>query len=104
MKYEQDYAGCLGTAPCLSSDRFNHYLTKAQEAAQNIQKELTEGKLPAFTICKEQADLDALKPIVQDYTNRLDHLVVLGTGGSSLGGQTLNALMTLGFNKAKPKV
>jgi glucose-6-phosphate isomerase len=42
-------------------------------------------------------DLAPLRPLAGDWRGRLREVVVLGTGGSSLGGQTLYALCDRGF-------
>ena len=42
-------------------------------------------------------DLKNLEPIAERYCDSFDHVIVLGTGGSSLGGKTLSALAPLPF-------
>ena len=50
------------------------------------------GGLPLLAVPGQSDDLAALAPIIQRFQKNFDDVVVLGTGGSSLGGQTLAAL------------
>jgi glucose-6-phosphate isomerase len=55
-----------------------------------------EGTLPYLNLPFETADLDAIAPIA-DAFRRFEAVIVLGTGGSSLGGKTLYSLVDKGF-------
>lgn len=50
------------------------------------------GGLPLLVVPGQSDDLVALEPIVRRFRDKFTDVVVLGTGGSSLGGQTLSAL------------
>jgi glucose-6-phosphate isomerase len=54
-------------------------------------------RLPLLGLPAARDDLEALKPVAERYRESFDHVVVLGTGGSSLGGRTLCALADPGF-------
>jgi glucose-6-phosphate isomerase len=65
-----------------------------------------DGTLPLLRLPAARADLKALRPIAQRYRKGCDAVVVLGTGGSSLGGKTLYSLVDRGFGppKGTPKL
>lgn len=99
MYYEQNIQGCLsdqGSASILGTRAFKPYIQKAQLAAQGIIKEYQAGELGALELLKTQDDIEALLPIADHYRNNFDDVVILGAGGSSLGGQTLAALKGYG--------
>jgi glucose-6-phosphate isomerase len=64
------------------------------------------GALPLLRLPAARADLKALRPIAARYRKSCDVVVVLGTGGSSLGGKTLCSLVDRGFGppKGTPKL
>lgn len=99
MIYTQDiYSGPKSLA------NLARFMTQAHQAAELLKSTLDKGDLPAFTICRDQTDLDGLKPTVQRYRQFFKKIVVLGTGGSSLGGQTLNALAGVGLSTVTPQI
>jgi glucose-6-phosphate isomerase len=53
--------------------------------------------LPLLNLPDRQDDLAPLSAIARDFRERFDDVIVLGTGGSSLGGKTLVALADRGF-------
>jgi glucose-6-phosphate isomerase len=56
-----------------------------------------DGSLPVLGLPERTDDLEALTRIARRFRERFDDVVVLGIGGSSLGGQTLLALADRGF-------
>lgn len=58
-----------------------------------IRARRNDGSLPLFALPSRRDDIVAWKPIVDRYRSLYDDVVVLGTGGSSLGGATLCALV-----------
>ncbi|MEE2745786.1 MAG: glucose-6-phosphate isomerase [Pseudomonadota bacterium] len=42
--------------------------------------------------CKDNEDIEQLEGVACEYNEKFDHIIILGTGGSSIGGRTLSAL------------
>ena len=62
-------------------------------ALEFIRARRDDGTLPVLTLPSRRDDIVAWKPIVDRYRSLYDDVVVLGIGGSSLGGATLCALV-----------
>ena len=62
---------------------------------------LDAGALPLLHLPHATQDLDDLAPIAKRFREKFTDVVVLGTGGSSLGGQTLYSLADSGFGPRK---
>lgn len=60
------------------------------------------GSLPVLTLPSRTDDLDDLAPLVGRYRATFDEVVVLGIGGSSLGGETICRLA--GDGTERPKI
>ena len=56
-----------------------------------------DGRLPLLRLPAAIKDLEDLRPVAERLRAEFDDVVILGTGGSSLGGQTLYALVDRGF-------
>ncbi len=85
---------------------YQNFLKEAEKAFQEVQSDQHQGKLPVLDIAAQSADLNDLQNKAQKYQQRFKTWIVLGTGGSSLGAQTLCALKqntTLGFGTS-PRV
>jgi glucose-6-phosphate isomerase len=98
MHYRQDVAACLSS---VSEQALNDTLKDAEAALTWLRAEVDGGALAAFEVCRQAADLADLEKLAGGLRQRCDRVAVLGTGGSSLGGQALCALST---DKAAPKV
>ena len=95
MHYRQDVSACLSTAigdRGVSEAALNDALDVAQTALAWLRTELDSGALPAFDVCRQTADLADLEKLATGLRKRCESVAVLGTGGSSLGGQALCAL------------
>ena len=69
-------------------------LSEASDRALSwIKDRRGDGSLPLLTLPGRRDDIVAWKPIVDRYRALYDDVVVLGIGGSSLGGATLAALV-----------
>ncbi|MFQ6018521.1 MAG: glucose-6-phosphate isomerase, partial [Kiloniellaceae bacterium] len=55
------------------------------------------GRLPFLSLAGRMDDLEAARALAVDWRARFDDVIVLGTGGSSLGAQALYALADRGF-------
>ena len=67
-------------------------LARAEGALDRLRRHYGEGTLPLLRLPEEQGDLTAIRDAAADLAHRASDIVVLGTGGSSLGGQTLAQL------------
>ena len=95
MRYRQDISACLATAigdRGLSETGLQAALADAQAALDSLRKDIKGGRLPAFTVAREGADLTNLRNAAEGFRGSCDEIAILGTGGSSLGGQALYAL------------
>jgi len=99
MLYRQDISGCLLErigALGLGAGELGALLERARAPLEKLRAQHAAGAEPLLAIPARRDDLLALTPIAAEF-RRFDHVIVLGTGGSSLGGQTLCALADRGF-------
>jgi len=87
---------------------FARLLAHAEGELENLRKAYRSGSLPLLRLPEKTDDLAALKQAVKKFAKAAD-IVFLGTGGSSLGGQTLAQLADyavpgLGVLRDKPRV
>lgn len=80
-------------------------LARASGALDKFRRWKADGTLPLLGLPGRHDDLVELKPHAARFA-KFEHVVVLGTGGSSLGGQTLLALQDQGFGPltGRPKL
>lgn len=81
----------------VSARAYESALAETAPALDRLRRWHGEGSLPLLRLPEARDDLAALRPIAEKWRQRFAHVVVLGTGGSSLGGQTLAALSDGGF-------
>ncbi|WP_086466325.1 glucose-6-phosphate isomerase [Oceanibaculum nanhaiense] len=100
MFYTQDIAGCLsgriGPAGPRDSE-LGRRVALAAPALATLRQWHKDGSLPLLRLPARTDDLPALEAIAADYRARFADVIVLGTGGSSLGGRTLYRLADKGF-------
>jgi glucose-6-phosphate isomerase len=68
-------------------------LKRAQGALDDLRRRHADGSLPLLRLPAKQDDLAAIRAAAQKLSAGATDIVVLGTGGSSLGGQTLAQLV-----------
>ncbi len=98
--YRQETKDCFATgigAGGLGKKAFKSALKQTSEALQDIRAAHADGSLPMLRLPGNTDDLDNLKPVAERFRANFAHVVVLGTGGSSLGGQTVCQLADRGF-------
>ena len=98
--YAQDLTACFADAigaRGLDRPAFAEALEKTGPALAAIRAAHEDGSLPLLRLPGTRGDLPALARTAGRYRARFDRVVVLGTGGSSLGGKTLCALADHGF-------
>ena len=103
MPCTQDLTACFADAiGARGLDRadFAAALAETAPALTAIQKAHREASLPMLRLPGTRGDLPELERIAGRCRAEFDRVVVLGTGGSSLGGKTLCALSDRGFGPA----
>src|SRR5476649_2894669 len=75
-------------------------LARTTPALDKIRKWKDDGTLPLLKLPARRDDLEALKPHAERFA-RFEHVVVMGSGGSSMSGKTLAALKDQGYGPAK---
>ena len=83
----------------MNSSEYTSYKEHAESAFQEIQEDQKQGKLPVLDSVSETQDLSFLEETAKKWREQFKTLVVLGTGGSSLGAQTLCALKQSAFHQ-----
>jgi glucose-6-phosphate isomerase len=89
----------------LSRAALDQALQRATPALDKIRRWRDDGTLPLLKLPARRDDLEALKPHAERFA-KFEHVVVMGSGGSSLSGKTLVALKDQGFGPAagRPKL
>jgi glucose-6-phosphate isomerase len=75
---------------------FSGALARAEGALDRLRQHYTEGTLPLLRLPEKQDDLAGIRDAAARLKEGATDIVILGTGGSSLGGQTIAQLA--GFN------
>jgi glucose-6-phosphate isomerase len=80
-------------------------LERARPALDKMRRWRDDGTLPLLKLPARRDDLEMLKPHADRFA-KFEHVVVMGSGGSSLSGKTLVALKEQGFGplKGRPKL
>lgn len=80
-------------------------LARLRPALDRLRAWKADGTLPLLSLPERRDDLAALKPHADRFA-RFEHVVVMGSGGSSLSGKTLVALKDQGFGPpaGRPKM
>ncbi|MGE0256705.1 MAG: glucose-6-phosphate isomerase [Alphaproteobacteria bacterium] len=100
MHYRQSIDGCLADAAGAGGLTRAEYAAALKETVPAIAALRTardKATLPLLALPDRRDDLPELAEVARDLRERFDTVVVLGTGGSSLGGRTLATLSDWGF-------
>ena len=99
MDYTQDIDGCLAAKigeHGLSPAELDGMLARDVPALESVRRRHKDGSLPLLRLAQRRDDILAAKRVLKGFRagprQRFRDVIVLGTGGSSLGGQTLYAL------------
>ena len=84
-------------------------LDEARVQFRLIAQRFASGGLPAISICNERVDIEAATTLTRRLRQDFEHVVILGVGGSSLGGQALtqlqgNGTALQGLENFRPKL
>jgi glucose-6-phosphate isomerase len=88
-----DFLGAGG----LDRTYFELMLERTRAALEDLRAKRADASLPLLALPAARDDLDSVMAVAADFRDRFDHVVVLGTGGSSLGGRSISALADGGF-------
>src|SRR5258708_26256344 len=105
MPYRQDIAGCLADTVGprgVTLGELDAMLARAKPALTNLARRRNDGSLPLLRLPARRDDLAALADFADEFRRRFDHVLLLGIGGSILGGQTLCALADHRFRPRSP--
>ncbi len=95
MSFTQDidrvHAGRIG-ATGLADAAVGGAVALTEKALARLREDDTTGRLPLLAMPAETGDLDAIRAAARRLTDGATDVVFLGTGGSSLGAQTLAQL------------
>ena len=104
MPYTQDLTDCFAAEigdGGLDATSFDRYVVAAQSAVERLRTAYAENALPMLQLPEMQDDLAEIGDVADRFRSSFDDVVMLGTGGSSLGGQTLCSVAGNGFS-ARP--
>lgn len=95
MFYRQNIKNCFNSvinANGLHEDFLNPLASQLAKKLEDLKDLYQKGTLPFLTLPSKKEDIKALEPIADHFRNNFSDVIILGTGGSSLGGQALCAL------------
>jgi len=81
----------------LKPSEYAETLAACAPAMEGLRRAHETGRLPLLRLPARRDDLEILGPIAERYREDFDDVVLFGTGGASLGGQTVSALADLGY-------
>jgi glucose-6-phosphate isomerase len=93
--YSHSIAGCLDGAigkHGLSQDELTLWIERLAPALDALQGDYRERRLPLLRIAEDEADIVAAEAALAKLSVGAKAIIFFGTGGSSLGGQTLAQL------------
>lgn len=100
IPFAQDLTDCFSAEigdGGLEAAVFDRYLSQSEGAVERIRAAYAAGALPLLDLPQRRDDLAEIMAVADRFRSSFDDVVVLGTGGSSLGGQTLCSLADTGF-------
>ncbi len=103
MAFRQDITRCFASEigeGGLPGKVYADVLVRTQPALASLGTDLAGGKLPFLELTSRSDDLDGLERIASRFRRDFTDVVILATGGSSLGGKALYALADAGFGPA----
>jgi glucose-6-phosphate isomerase len=95
MSYSQSIENCLAAAigaGGLGEAGLAKALEEARGGLDSLRARRADASLPLLALPLRRDDLAALQPVIDRYRTNFTDVLVLGTGGSSLGGRALCAL------------
>jgi glucose-6-phosphate isomerase len=87
--YHQDLSAAVAG---IDTDIFENYLNLGDKALFSLKTSYNSQSLPLLALPGRTSDLEEIELIAEHFCENFDDVIILGTGGSSLGGQTLCSL------------
>jgi len=84
----QEHVGPHG----IGADALKSALAQAESALDWLRARHADGRLPLLRLPETHSDLETIRDTARQLADRATDIVIFGTGGSSLGGQTLAQL------------
>ena len=81
----------------LSDKDLAEFKERSKEIISGLKQSQQDGSLPLLNICTREDDIAQIEQVAIRYREKFNDVVILGTGGSSLGGQAVYALADSGF-------
>ena len=81
----------------LSEGDLAEFKVKSKDIISKLKQSQQDGSLALLNICTREDDIAQIESVAIRYREKFNDVVILGTGGSSLGGQALYALADSGF-------
>ena len=100
--YTQDVRNCFADkigAAGLDEQSFRDYVGRTGKSLKRLRAAMQDNSLPILNLPKRDDEMRAMTAAAARYRG-LGHVIVLGTGGSSLGGRTVTALADGGLGSA----
>ena len=95
LPYRLSVEGCLSASIAtsgLTPAKLELWLRRLEPHLARLRTQAEDGTLPLLRLGRETADIDAAEAAYKRLVRGAETVVFLGTGGSSLGGQTLAQL------------
>jgi glucose-6-phosphate isomerase len=86
------YNQIVKNLPELESEVLKPHLQNVEAAKKQIISELQNAQIPPLNIAQKTDDLAEIKNLAEEINREFSKVVVLGVGGSSLGGKTLSVI------------
>jgi glucose-6-phosphate isomerase len=103
MLYTHDISGCRAAVigdRGLTDTALEPVVARTAGGLEALRDAQASGALPLLRLPGRRDDLGPLERLAEAWRTRFETVVILGTGGSSLGGQALYALADYGFGPA----
>jgi glucose-6-phosphate isomerase len=100
--YTQDVRNCFADrigAAGLDEQSFRDYVGRTAKSLKRLRAAMQDNSLPILNLPRRDDEMRAMTEAAARYRG-LGHVIVLGTGGSSLGGRTVTALADGGLGSA----
>lgn len=106
--YRQDIAQCFSSEVGpggLDDTQYDLLLDRLRPAIARLKTQYGAGQLPLLKLSEESGDLGALLPVAKHFRESFSDVIILGTGGSSLGGRALYQMVDAGYGSGRgPKL
>lgn len=98
LGYDQQIDLCFGPGGT-DREKYTTLLARCAEPLAHLKSQYEAGTLPLLRLPERRDDLIDAGAIAAELSEKIDTLIILGTGGSSLGGKTLTALAAQDSNR-----